>query len=767
LFFYAWYIHHCLVFPPFFSVVTRKFKIQRAAVCESYSVEKKTEKHTTYWEKRKRNPVTLIAMAAISHDPPTGIASLGLGDLSHRITPPGAACRILPLFAPPGCHFYDSYFNCFRHRPEVRPRLLDAAQRHEAHRLAALHTGEQHHHFQDGAPASTSARKAPSPCTGDDWPSWHLRAGLPGHLAHPCQCGLRATQLFASSHDVPYPALPLSKCELHEVLLSLPPRWQNYPWKLCFDTARDGFSLSSLYRSMADLEEQQTRSKTVAFGLFFVHTRDDAPLHSMTVAAYPSASGVAGGDASLTDAATPTTASSSRYTSPVATGNSKSFRTAHHSSSMRYGASRGTLPYSVIGCFTPEVPSLAHHAANIYYGSAESTVFRLDQLGLSAQRGEWMLRAFEAAAAAAESEEAATTVFTTEAREAVRREVGVDSDTTNSAGTLRSLRGFARMVDSAEQTRVPVPMPTYVTIEQRGKSAPSAAGSHGALAPAAHAAAAVASPSSRAACAGTSSADASPVPPLAAAACDAPFLATVSPASSKPTSPTHSNAVRRSLRASPVKGVVPCAPLLSKYGWSGRQDNRKFVVCNPHFFALGAGKSGAALHVDEALQFGTSSHWCETFNAPCLFGPRAAQGSPSASALSSPCKARPSSTPTTTTTTAAAAAPPQLTFPARAIEVTSASPGSMSSLPHREFAISRVVWFAITEDKRAFRLMNGTGAGAGAKALAAYDDDTRCWCGRTSWTGEQEGRGGYDVSTPVGVSYMHKCDLLPFTEQPY
>ncbi|KAL7698041.1 hypothetical protein NQL31_003547 [Lotmaria passim] len=706
--------------------------------------------------------------------------------VSSRITPPGTACRILPVFSPPGCHFYDSYLNCFQHRPEVRGNLRDAARRYAAHRLAVLHAENPHHtltHHYLGTPHWAEEGEG-SLLTDCD--AALSGAALERRVPVPCRCGLNAAQLFATVQDVPQPALPLSKCELHEVLLALPPRWQNYPWRLCFDTARDGFSLSTLYRSMEAVEKQQAQGvRTVAFGLFFVHSRDDAPTRPATVTS-PSAVAAArtsvgaGGEKAAAHPASST--SSSAYISPVNFDAPSSFLAVKRSSSLRYGAARDALSYGVIGCFTPEVPCLAHRAANIYFGSAETTVFSLNPLELSRQRGEWMLRAFEAAAEQhrqQQQRQGQQEMPKTRANQQEGNIAGValrapfqdESDRPPPeynpprfprAGALTSTHGFAQMSDLADQVHVPVPQHTHITIEHLGEVHREGDGSGDVR---------------RDHCTSVS--------PSSTAANSFPFTSSLS--SSQPRScsqlcqgtgsvgKSHASLhgscalTRRSLGGSPVKGVVPRAPLLVKYGWSNRLDNRKFIVCNRHFLALGAGKSGAALYVDEALQFGTSSHWCETFNSPCLFGAQATTStttSAASSALTSPANA------------CAAAAGKE----AHTVDMTPPFPASApSSLPHREFALSRVVWFAITEDRRTFRLMSDAGAGAMLTAAAEAascssagcggqgDDSTRCCCGRTGITVEAGLADGGEcgVGKPVGLSFLHHCDLLPFTEQPY
>ncbi|KPI86126.1 hypothetical protein ABL78_4818 [Leptomonas seymouri] len=632
--------------------------------------------------------------------------------VSPRITLPGTAHRILPVFPPPGCHFYDPYLNCFQHRPEVLAELLEAARRYEAHRLAALHADDDRR--CSSSLAFFTDTSSPSP---DDATPGH--AGLRRQATAPCKCGLQAAQLFAACRDAPQPPLPLSKCELHEVLLSLPPRWQNYPWKLCFDTARDGFSLSSLYRCMDAVEDQQMRANTVAFGLFFVCTRGDTLLRS--AAAVP-----------------PTSASSSLGGSLLKSGNLRSLYTAQRSASLRCGAARGSLPYGVIGCFTPEVPSLLRHTANVYYGSAESYVFRLDQLDTSSHRGDWMLRGFDLMTGGRAAEAAAAGGSGAEAGGAsrqCRRHTPTD-------GMPTSVQQLAQMANSVSYAHVPVPMPTRMMMEHfaGGARAPEESEPVGGGNADAH-------PPLSGASAGSVLAEGSPafhVPATVAAHADASAACA---ASSNPITPSRHGegaAAPRPLHVPPLH-IVPRAPLLSKYGWSGQPYNRKFIVCNPHFLALGAGSSGAALHVDENLQFGTSSNWCETYSSPSLFGARTPESTP-VSLLTSP------------------------THQAAAAVATDPSRGATNSLPHREFAISRVVWFTITEDRRMFRLMNGAGTETVTPEAAgevAAGDDNLCRCGRAGNICEQDATEGMDLSTSAGLPYLHQCDLLPFTEQPY
>lgn len=55
------------------------------------------------------------------------------------------------------------------------------------------------------------------------------------------------------------------------------------------------------------------------------------------------------------------------------------------------------------------------------------------------------------------------------------------------------------------------------------------------------------------------------------------------------------------------------------YPWNG-SDNEEFMLSSSHFLGVGGGKEGAAIFLDEDLQYGTSSMHCATFDCPSLFG---------------------------------------------------------------------------------------------------------------------------------------------------
>ncbi|KAH9586711.1 TLDc domain [Trypanosoma melophagium] len=127
-----------------------------------------------------------------------------------------------------------------------------------------------------------------------------------------CTCCLDTDALFP--YGPPSPPLPLSRCEIHELLLALPRRLQYSPWQVCYDTEHDGFSLQNFYRVMQKVHADGASG----IGVFLVMNA----------------------------------VSDSKPSSPLQFGN---------------GA-------NVIGCFTPEVPCL-EHSQHAFFGSEETFVF--------------------------------------------------------------------------------------------------------------------------------------------------------------------------------------------------------------------------------------------------------------------------------------------------------------------------------------------------------------------------------------------------------
>ncbi|ORC85327.1 uncharacterized protein TM35_000361870 [Trypanosoma theileri] len=133
-----------------------------------------------------------------------------------------------------------------------------------------------------------------------------------------CSCSLNTEALFPDGP--PSPPLPLSRCELHELLLALPNRLQESPWHLCYDTEHDGFSLQNFYRVM----QKVNADGYSGIGVFVVTSGvlDSQPLSSTTT--------------------TTTTSPGENAT--------------------------------VIGCFTPQVPCL-EHSQHGFFGTEETFVF--------------------------------------------------------------------------------------------------------------------------------------------------------------------------------------------------------------------------------------------------------------------------------------------------------------------------------------------------------------------------------------------------------
>ncbi|EKG07003.1 hypothetical protein TCSYLVIO_001868 [Trypanosoma cruzi] len=151
-----------------------------------------------------------------------------------------------------------------------------------------------------------------------------------------CSCSLNIAALFPDG--LPSPPLPLSRCELHELLLALPQRLQNSPWRVCYDTEHDGFSLHNFYRKMKQVHDE----KELGIGIFVVSegVSDSVPISSV--------GGLLGPQS-------------------------------------RSGVS--ALPSSVVlGCFTPEVPCL-EHSQHAFFGAQETFVFTYADVSRYASEG--------------------------------------------------------------------------------------------------------------------------------------------------------------------------------------------------------------------------------------------------------------------------------------------------------------------------------------------------------------------------------------------
>ena len=177
--------------------------------------------------------------------------------------------------------------------------------------------------------------------------------GRPGNAAAPtsggasrCRCSLTWRSLFSSPipHQLPkevkveMPDCVLSRCEVHELISRLPPRYYEAPWVLLFDTEHDGNSLAQFYRKLTDFEaSHQGEQGCAAIGLLSVAPRrSKAPPHAPTVA------GTHNIESPL-----------DRSPSYLGVGQHKEV---------------------VVGAFTPEMPSHFHTGSHCF-GSKETSVF--------------------------------------------------------------------------------------------------------------------------------------------------------------------------------------------------------------------------------------------------------------------------------------------------------------------------------------------------------------------------------------------------------
>ncbi|ESL06214.1 hypothetical protein TRSC58_06114 [Trypanosoma rangeli SC58] len=141
----------------------------------------------------------------------------------------------------------------------------------------------------------------------------------------PCSCSLNTAALFPEG--LPSPPLPLSRCELHELLLALPQRLHHSPWRVCYDTEHDGFSLQHFYRTMKQVRDEGEHG----IGIFVV------------------SDGVS--NATLPTALEGTLSGPKNQSGGSATPNAV-----------------------VLGCFTPEVPCL-EHSQHAFFGTQDTFVF--------------------------------------------------------------------------------------------------------------------------------------------------------------------------------------------------------------------------------------------------------------------------------------------------------------------------------------------------------------------------------------------------------
>ncbi|RNF10807.1 hypothetical protein TraAM80_01349 [Trypanosoma rangeli] len=141
----------------------------------------------------------------------------------------------------------------------------------------------------------------------------------------PCSCSLNTVALFPEGP--PSPPLPLSRCELHELLLALPQSLHHSPWRVCYDTEHDGFSLQHFYRTMKQVRDEGEHG----IGIFVVS--DGVPNATLPTAL----EGTPSGPKNQSGVSAPPNV-------------------------------------VVLGCFTPEVPCL-EHSQHAFFGTQDTFVF--------------------------------------------------------------------------------------------------------------------------------------------------------------------------------------------------------------------------------------------------------------------------------------------------------------------------------------------------------------------------------------------------------
>jgi hypothetical protein len=226
---------------------------------------------------------------------------------------------------------------------------------------------------------------------------WSSIAPLPGRLVrvprsqlnHPgtqrCRCALdvdalipeRQSTTISTEHQSPaagapsttpsHPAgtsgspqtkkvIPLTRCQLHELLEELPPRYQSNRWETIFDTDDDGFSFSHFYRTLAPY-------RGAGLALFLVQPVTRAAIGSPRGAGrrQPSGSGL---ESSSSFA-------QSQQQPPVV---DEVADCAEKNSRIRCAVPPAGM--SVIGAFVGQLPNLTHGSSH-FFGGRETFVFRV------------------------------------------------------------------------------------------------------------------------------------------------------------------------------------------------------------------------------------------------------------------------------------------------------------------------------------------------------------------------------------------------------
>lgn len=472
--------------------------------------------------------------------------------------------------------------------------------------------GQSLHGSNDPSPAdgpSSSSFIPTTTTTGGPPPLSNPTAAAP--TVKGCGCGLDPRRVFHTlSVDYPRPAPPLSKCELHEIVKALPPRLQNYPWRLRYDTAQDGSSLRNFYRAMEPVYSEGASG----IGILFVRDRD-------------------------TD-----------------------------STSINSGGGVGRT--GIIGCFAPQVPCLEGHGGgqHSFYGSPDTFVFRISQAGkrVGYKGPPELVDETRTASATAVTGALPQPSRSLESSHPASLHASFGSALLNSGGGHRSGSTCASQpvsagyhsifIDHTASTQI-LPMPTH-----------SHRAAMGGDLPAHHPLRSV----------------------VAAASTEAPnapqerFLAspTYRKSVSSPFGTQGEFGAPPGASASSMLPLPPPPLLLTRYRWTGNPTNRKFVLAANGCFAIGGGKDGAALYVDDTLQLCTSSLHCQTFDSPALFGRDPVAG-----------------------------------------------------LRQTEMRIDRMVWFSVRDGPSGdFRVMadpiDDGDDGDGDKGTGALPDSMRCGCGR-------------------------------------
>lgn len=196
----------------------------------------------------------------------------------------------------------------------------------------------------------------------------HVRRPEHGDITT-CHCTLNVSALVGSA-VLP---LPLSRCQLHELQLAVPTRFQACHWELAFDTEVDGFSLPHFYRKVADWGESP--------GVCLLEV---APRESLNDSSR--------GAGTRNRSPPPTVESTLASPLQSPTSAASPFPRRHVRSDARVVGLDGNVTdahtRSVIGCFASELPNLRHNPHH-FYGTGETFVFNLSRENGSVQTHGW------------------------------------------------------------------------------------------------------------------------------------------------------------------------------------------------------------------------------------------------------------------------------------------------------------------------------------------------------------------------------------------